>query len=440
MVSPQCQRILLVASVFIDLIGVALVVPLLPMRLHDLGASKRTVGFLSSVYSMSQILGGLILGIISDRCLGRRGLLLLSFVGAGCSYGLLGFTQASLEIVFLSRIIVGLTKQTMTASSALMTELTTEGAERMCWIGRISSAAQSAFISGQALGGLLNRGATWAPAAAAVALYAGDFLLVRATLPGEAAKQVVGEKEEPKKATSFRARFAAFTAPALASIVTTRLLEQFVNQAVWSQRTMYELDRWALTRAEIGYFASFKGLVGVFSSWYLAGALARNFDIGPLLYGSTIAIVAVLLLEGVTGEFWLQTINASSLGRDMWASASRFLPEKLSRDPSLLVYCVGCFPIHAAAIQVTSIALRARFTELVPKANTAAALGSLDVLQSVVGVVAPLVGGFLFSGLSTLQFPFMSALLRSLMLICLLGAFPLPGLRRAMQGTTAKVE
>jgi len=438
MASPQCQRTLLVVSVFIDLIGVALVVPLLPMRLQELGISKRTAGVLSSAYSMAQILGGLILGVISDRCLGRRGLLLVSFVGAALAYALLGLPQVTLELVFLSRIIVGLTKQTMTASAALMTELTSEGSERMCWIGRLSSAAQTAWISGQALGGVLNRGAAWAPAAAAVGLYAADFLLVRAALPGEPKSALDEKAAEKQKAPGSRSWLAAFASRDLARIVVVRLLEQFASQAIFATRGLYELERWSLTRAEIGYFSSFKALVGVFASWHLAGALSRRFDIVPLLYGATGALVASCLLEAVSGEAWLQTINASVLGQEVWSALSRLLPEKLSLDPSLLVFCAACFPVNAASVQVMSIALRSRFTELVPKANTAAALSSLDVLQSAVGVVAPLAGGFLFNGLTTAQTPLMSASIHATVVLLLLGCFPLPALQSASR--TKKVE
>uniref|UniRef100_A0A7S3K342 Uncharacterized protein n=1 Tax=Aureoumbra lagunensis TaxID=44058 RepID=A0A7S3K342_9STRA len=71
------------------------------------------------------------------------------------------------------------------------------------------------------------------------------------------------------------------------------------------------------------------------------------------------------------------------------------LTKKALNDPSLLVYAIILFPINAAARQVLSIALRSRFTEVVPRKNTASALAALDVALSAVGVVSPIVGGFL---------------------------------------------
>jgi len=271
-----------------------------------------------------------------------------------------------------------------------------------------------------------------------VGLYAADFALVRAVLPGEP-KQTSEEKgEEQRKASGGRSPLAAFASPALARVVAVRLLEQFANQAIFATRGLYELDRWSLTRAEIGYFSSFKALVGVFASWHLAGALARRFELAPLLYGATSALVGACLLEAVSGRAWLQCIDATTWGRGAWSLASRLLPEKLSSDPSLLVYCMACFPLHAASVQVMTIALRSRFTELVPKANTAAALGSLDVLQSAVGVAAPLAGGLLFDGLTSAQTPLMSATLHAAVLLFILGCFPLPALQSALGGKKAE--
>ena len=145
--SEARQRALLVACVFIDLTAVSLVLPLLPAKFRAFGVSKRTYGLISSVYSLSQIVGGLILGAVADRRLGRRGLLLLNFAGAALAYAIVGAPRASLGLLVASRVVVGLCKQTMTAGTALMTELTAEGPERALWVGRVSSAAQTAWVA-----------------------------------------------------------------------------------------------------------------------------------------------------------------------------------------------------------------------------------------------------------------------------------------------------
>ena len=65
-------------------------------------------------------MGGLLIGYLGDNVLGRKRVLLLSFAGAGLSYLLVGVAD-SLGLLVLSRVIVGLVKQTMTTSTALVT-------------------------------------------------------------------------------------------------------------------------------------------------------------------------------------------------------------------------------------------------------------------------------------------------------------------------------
>ena len=106
--------------VLLDLLAVSLVVPLLPARYRELGVGAKSLGFASSAYSLAQIVGGLALGALSDRSLGHRGLLLLSFVGAATAYAIVGWPGATFYTLVGSRVVVGLCKQTMTASTALV--------------------------------------------------------------------------------------------------------------------------------------------------------------------------------------------------------------------------------------------------------------------------------------------------------------------------------
>lgn len=65
---------------------------------------------MSSVYSLSQIVGGLVLGGLSDRIMSRRSVLVLSFVGSAISYGTIALSS-SLNMLLAGRVLVGLVKQ-----------------------------------------------------------------------------------------------------------------------------------------------------------------------------------------------------------------------------------------------------------------------------------------------------------------------------------------
>ena len=84
---------------------------------------------------------------------------------------------------------MGLCKQTMTASTALVADRpeTAPGPERATWVGRIASASQASWLVGQSVGAYLNRfGDPRVPSACAVGLYVVCFVVASATLPDRA--------------------------------------------------------------------------------------------------------------------------------------------------------------------------------------------------------------------------------------------------------------
>ena len=115
---------------FLDLFGVSLVVPLLPKIFKHLNGDPALWGVTASAYSVAQIAGSVILGSASDR-LGRRGMLIISMLGAAISYALVGFAT-SISMLIASRVIVGFVKQTQTISTALTADLTPSD-KRVCY-------------------------------------------------------------------------------------------------------------------------------------------------------------------------------------------------------------------------------------------------------------------------------------------------------------------
>src|SRR5438034_10337117 len=77
-------------TVFIDLIGFGIVLPLLPMYSRNLGASGLLIGVIQASYSTMQFLFAPSWGRLSDR-IGRRPVLLVSTAGAAISYSIFAF-------------------------------------------------------------------------------------------------------------------------------------------------------------------------------------------------------------------------------------------------------------------------------------------------------------------------------------------------------------
>ena len=110
--------------VLIDMFAVSLVVPLLFQYYKQAGISSASQReWLSSLFSSSQIVGGILMGILTDsKVLARQTLLYISFGGSALSYALIVY--GGLPALVSSRIIVGLVKQTMTVTTTMLTHST----------------------------------------------------------------------------------------------------------------------------------------------------------------------------------------------------------------------------------------------------------------------------------------------------------------------------
>src|SRR5262252_2457751 len=108
--------------VLVDVLGLTIILPLLPFYAESLGATAAVVGLLVSTYAVCQLIAGPPLGHLSDR-IGRRPVLLVSQIGTCVGFLILGFAQ-TLWLVFLARIIDGLTAGNLTVSQAYIADVT----------------------------------------------------------------------------------------------------------------------------------------------------------------------------------------------------------------------------------------------------------------------------------------------------------------------------
>jgi MFS transporter, DHA1 family, tetracycline resistance protein len=141
---------LMFLTVFIDLIGFGIVLPLLPLYVKQFGASGFVAGLLLMSYSLMQFFFAPMWGRLSDK-IGRRPVLLISLVASAIGYVIWGFST-SLAMLFLSRIVAGFGNANLAVAQAYIADVTPEE-NRAQGMGMIGAAFGLGFVLGPAIAG-----------------------------------------------------------------------------------------------------------------------------------------------------------------------------------------------------------------------------------------------------------------------------------------------
>src|SRR5690349_20658297 len=172
-------------TVTIDMIGFGLIMPVTPTLIAELTGlpleeAAPWGGYLATVYAVLNFLAGPILGNLSDR-FGRRPVLLVAMAALGTNFLLMGLAQ-SLWVLFLGRVLSGISGATFSTASAYIAD-TTEPEGRAKAFGMIGASFGIGFILGPILGGLLGDIHVRAPFFAAAGLSLVNLLYGLFVLP-----------------------------------------------------------------------------------------------------------------------------------------------------------------------------------------------------------------------------------------------------------------
>jgi DHA1 family tetracycline resistance protein-like MFS transporter len=140
-------------TLFLDLVGFGIILPVLPFYAESFGASPLVVTLLSSSFSLAQFVASPMLGRLSDR-VGRRPVMLVSIAGACAAMLLLGLAHA-LWMVFAARIVNGLCNANVSTAHAYVADRVPPH-ERAKYMGMMGSAIGLGFVVGPAIGGVLH--------------------------------------------------------------------------------------------------------------------------------------------------------------------------------------------------------------------------------------------------------------------------------------------
>lgn len=199
MSNKRPQLLIIFLTVFIDLVGFGIVLPLLPLYSRNFGANGLMIGVIMGIYSFMQFIFSPIWGHWSDR-IGRRPLLLFSTIGAAVSYLIFGFGSGTVGttaiLIFLvSRMLAGFCGANITVAQAYIADITPPE-KRSKSMALIGVAFGLGFTFGPAIGGISIHyfgfsGPGWVAAALCMANFIGAYFLLPESLKpnSEHAKQ-----------------------------------------------------------------------------------------------------------------------------------------------------------------------------------------------------------------------------------------------------------
>ena len=158
-------------TIFVNLVGFGIIIPLLPFYAQTFGASPLTIGLLFAIFSLCQLAAAPALGDLSDRY-GRRPVLVFSLAGTVVSFVMLALAH-SVAMLFAARIVDGLSGGNISTARAYVADVTAPK-DRARAYGLIGAAFGLGFIFGPALSGILAKVSYTAPiwAAAGITLVA----------------------------------------------------------------------------------------------------------------------------------------------------------------------------------------------------------------------------------------------------------------------------
>jgi DHA1 family tetracycline resistance protein-like MFS transporter len=373
---------LLLAFVFVDVLGFSLILPLLPYYAETFGATATIVGLLLGANAATQFIGAPIIGRLSDRY-GRRPLLILSIAGTVVSFVMLGLAN-SLAMLFASRVLDGLLGGNVSLAQAYITDVTDEK-NRARGLGLIGAAFGLGFIFGPALGGALSAGGNYSlPAFVAAGLSAlnllGVLIWLPESLPPERRAAIA---RHPRTAFTARALREALNRPCVGPLLQVTLIYGLAFTIFQTIFTLFAERRLNLDSRAVGYVFAYVGLLIVAIQGGGMGLLTKRFSEKQLIFGGTILLTFSLLAWALTPTLWLLLVVLAPL---------------------------------ALASGVLRVSISSALTKSVYPEEVGGTLGMSASLESLTRIVSPIVGGFLLGNLGTAAPGIVGALLMGLLI------------------------
>lgn len=346
------------ACVFMDALGIGLIIPVLPGLIGTLAGSHELqttwYGFIMLSYGLMQFMFSPILGALSDK-IGRRPVLLIGILGLALMMVIPAFSH-SLWLIFFSRLIGGMMSSNIVVAQAYIADIT-PCESRVSSFGKIGAIFGIAFVLGPALGGVLGQYDIRLPFIVASAICLINFIYGVLVLP-ESLKEKNTSPINLKHVNPFSAiAHLARIRPLLPLLLITTLytLAQSLMTTTWALYTQY---RYGWTPLWIGLSVFGLGLCISLTQGLILPKMSKKYQ--PQ------SIVLAGLLVGA--------ISLLVIGLSPWGALS-------------LVFC--CL---TAVLGIVGPSIRGEVSNYCTKETQGINLGAISSLNSFTGAISPIIG------------------------------------------------
>lgn len=428
----ELRRILPVfVIVFIDLLGLTIIIPLMPLYATSFGASAFLIGLLGAAYPVMQFIGAPVLGRLSDR-FGRKPILMISQIGTFAGFLVLGLANG-LWLLFLARALDGISGANISTAQAVITDVTSPKT-RTQGLGLLGAAFGLGFILGPVIAFVslaLSGNNYHVPALVAAGFSLASvfltYFLLDETLPAEQRGKVSG-----KAGVTLGAMLRALRMPKVGILLALMFAQQIAFGGFQQLISLFTLNRLGLDASGNAVIFVYVGVIIVAVQGGFIGRWSRRFGERRLIYLGLGLLALGLTMTALTPTQPVPWYSRQAVQSELTAGRSlpgetpptQSLPVGLPSDASTGWLGLAFILLAMAPVAIGGGVLQPSINSLITKRSDPSQVGGMlgisAAFLSGANAVAPVVGGAIFQALGS-RAPFLlgGALLAVLFLIAL---------------------